>query len=71
MVLASKSKLNRISNFKWIAISWHLRKQVGVIACPMYQRLLRFPANSEDKYKDKIKKKLMKIGHRIYCKNTS
>ena len=38
------------------AISWHLRKQVGVIACPVYQRLRRFPASQEDKHRDKINK---------------
>ena len=26
----------KLKNFNRIAISWHLRKQVGVIACPMY-----------------------------------
>ena len=37
-------------------ISWYLRKQVGVIAYPMYERLRRFPASQEDKYRDKINK---------------
>ena len=27
---------NRINNFKRTAVTWHLRKQVGVIACLMY-----------------------------------
>ena len=29
----------------------------GVIVYPMYQRLRRFPASQEDKYRDKINKK--------------
>ena len=43
-------------NYKRIAISWHLRKQIGVIAYPMYYRLRRFPASQEDKYRGKINK---------------
>ena len=39
--------------YKRKAISWHLRKQVGVIAYPMYKRLRRFPASQADKYSDK------------------
>ena len=31
-----KNLKNQNKNFKWTAISWHLRKQVGVIACSMY-----------------------------------
>ena len=42
-------------NYKRTAISWYLRKQVGVIAYPMYLRLRRFPASQEDKYRDKKK----------------
>ena len=44
-------------NFKRTAISWHFRKQVGVIAYPMCQRLRPFLACQEDKtYRDKIYK---------------
>ena len=32
---------------------WHLRKQIGVIAYPMYYHLRRFPASQENKYRDK------------------
>ena len=32
----NKLKKNKIKNFNLTAISWHLQKQVGVIACPMY-----------------------------------
>ena len=35
--------------------TWHLQKQVGVIAYPMYEHLRCFPASQEDKYKDEIK----------------
>ena len=41
--------------FKRTAISWHLLKQIGVIAYPMYYRLRRFPASQEDKYGYEIK----------------
>ena len=45
MVLASSSKFQSFfyktkkkqnKNFNRTAMSWHLRKRVGVIACPMY-----------------------------------
>ena len=29
-------KVMSLFNYKRTAISWHLQKQVGVIACPMY-----------------------------------
>ena len=31
-----------VLNYKQIAISWHLQKQVGVIACPMYSASVAF-----------------------------
>ena len=45
--ILSKQK-TKIKNFKPTAIPWHLRKQVGVIACPTYKQLRRFP-NTEIK----------------------
>ena len=39
--------------FKRTAISWYLRKQVGVIAYPMNYRLRRFPASQENNYRKK------------------
>ena len=58
--ILNKSPIS-IKNFKRTAISWHLRKQVGVIACPMYLRLHRFPVNQEDKHREKIKKSLRRF----------
>ena len=43
-------------NYKQKAISWHLLKQIGVIAYPMYLCLCCFPASQEDKYRDKKNK---------------
>ena len=40
-------------NYKQTAISWHLQKQVVVIAYPRYYCLCRFPVSQEDKYRDK------------------
>ena len=37
------SQKTKIKNFKQIAISWHLWKQVKVIACPMYNASNTFP----------------------------
>ena len=52
--------------YKRTAISWHLRKQVGVIAYPI-GRSNRFSASQEDKYRDKINKnksnKLLSLCH--------
>ena len=56
VVLASSSKLQSYLYYKRTAISWYLRKQVWVIAYPMYWHLRRFPASQEDKYRYKIYK---------------
>ena len=40
-----------------MAISWHLRKQIGVIACP---NLRRFSASQEDEHKDENSKQAAK-----------
>ena len=51
-----KTKKKQIKNFNRAAISWYLRKQVGIIACPYVLRLRRFPAIQKNKYRVKIKK---------------
>ena len=45
-------------NYQQTAISWHLEKQVGVIAYPIYEykRLRRFPASEEKNVEIKNKK---------------
>ena len=56
-------------NYKRTAISWHLRKQIGVIAYPLYWCLGRFPASQEDKYKDKKIKKISGL-LKVFCSAT-
>ena len=45
---------NKIKNFNQTAISGHLQKQVGLIACPIYC-VVMLSASQEDKYRDEIK----------------
>ena len=54
-------------NFKRTAIFWHLRKQVGKNAYPMYERFRRFPASQENKRRDKINTKFFKFPSRKAC----
>ena len=49
----------------------HLRKQAVIVACPMYQRLRRFPASQEDKHKDKKKKKKLVKNARIQASSVT
>ena len=43
-----------MQNFNRTAIFWHFMKQAGIIACPTYWRLRRFPAIQKNIYKDKM-----------------
>ena len=56
MASTSSFKFQSYLYFKWMAISWYLRKQIGVIAYLMYYHLHCFFASQEDKYRDKINK---------------